>query len=326
MIMGFDHDTPEIFDEQFEFFQETGIPTPSLNMLKAIMGTRLWARLYKEGRVLTYDEDHYAETTRDITDIIPKRMTRVELMSGFLKLQEKVRDWGYFETRMKRFISGVKRKPNVSQGKGLNLQSKLMTFFNSLDKEERRAVFNIINYTRSHAPFMLPKVVSLILMQHGLASILPAMRETLLRQIELEASGDFKLDIAQGEIPIPPNFKKPYNGIFSEIHKYVYLALNDKSRTDEALIEIFTDFIIRFGNTFEQFDEHYLTFLFEIADRTIAKENNSVRNQFPVHIKNYYEELPDVRKTKLADDVFKGVEQTLRGIHPKLFLLGKEKV
>jgi len=45
------------------------------------------------------------------TNIIPKQMTRAELLSGYRNLVQRVRDWHPFEARIKEMISGIRRQP-----------------------------------------------------------------------------------------------------------------------------------------------------------------------------------------------------------------------
>jgi len=50
-IVGFDSDTPLVFDQQIDFIQESGIVTAMVGLLQAPLGTQLFERLKKEGRV-----------------------------------------------------------------------------------------------------------------------------------------------------------------------------------------------------------------------------------------------------------------------------------
>ncbi|GFM38227.1 B12-binding domain-containing radical SAM protein [Desulfovibrio psychrotolerans] len=50
-IVGFDNDTPSIFDQQFKFIQEIGVVTAMVGVLNALPHTRLWNRLKSEGRL-----------------------------------------------------------------------------------------------------------------------------------------------------------------------------------------------------------------------------------------------------------------------------------
>lgn len=81
-IVGFDNDTPSIFQRQLEFIQSTGITTAMVGLLNAPPGTALWKRLKREGRLI-------GESTGSNTDgtlnFIP-RMDREELVTGYRKL------------------------------------------------------------------------------------------------------------------------------------------------------------------------------------------------------------------------------------------------
>jgi radical SAM superfamily enzyme YgiQ (UPF0313 family) len=51
-IVGFDSDTPSIFERQIEFIQQSGIVTAMVGLLQAPYGTRLYERMKNEGRLL----------------------------------------------------------------------------------------------------------------------------------------------------------------------------------------------------------------------------------------------------------------------------------
>ncbi|PKP54690.1 B12-binding domain-containing radical SAM protein, partial [Candidatus Atribacteria bacterium HGW-Atribacteria-1] len=68
-IIGFDNDTPAIFERMIEFVQKSGIVSAMVGLLNAPRGTKLYQRLVKENRLLK-------EATGDNTDFsvnfIPK--------------------------------------------------------------------------------------------------------------------------------------------------------------------------------------------------------------------------------------------------------------
>ncbi len=317
MIVGFDHDDQNIFDQQFEFLQEACIPVPAINMLDALWGTKLWHRMYKEGRVIRHNADYYDQSSRNVTTLIPKQMSRKELMEGFCHLQRRIRDWSHFEARVKGMIDCIKRKPNVpnkpKDGAAPRLPPQAMrSFMASLEPDARRAIINIIGYVRLHAPFMMDKVMGLVIPQYGMANELPKLIEAVEKEIELEESGEVKLEIYQDDILIPESFQKPYKEIFPEIYQYVHQCLIDKKRTDDVLIEVFADFITRWGSSFTGLEEHYKHYLYEIADRAITKEN---KNSKPL-ISHEHAPEPDIRASKLADEILKAVQQELSLSNP----------
>ena len=76
MIVGFDNDDVDIFDEQFRFIQDARIPVSMTGMLNAVPKTPLHERLSNAGRLL-------AESVGDqfiFTNIVPLGMSREQLI------------------------------------------------------------------------------------------------------------------------------------------------------------------------------------------------------------------------------------------------------
>ncbi len=196
MIVGFDNDTKEIFDLQFEFLQTACIPIPVMHMLQALPGTELWNRLVKERRVLDlqllYDvnDDHYFDSAF-ITNIIPKRMTRIDLFSNYINLLEKILDWENFALRVMGFVSNVRKKNNyhISAEPSDRLPPKLDDLF-TLD--EKRSINKILSHTQQHAPYMMDKAIELIINHHICVSQLPFLRKNILKQIRHEKCLDIE--------------------------------------------------------------------------------------------------------------------------------------
>jgi radical SAM superfamily enzyme YgiQ (UPF0313 family) len=78
-IVGFDSDTPAIFESQIRFIQESGIVTAMVGMLIALRGTRLYRRLAREGRLLG---DATGNNTAITLNFIP-RMEPSQLINGY---------------------------------------------------------------------------------------------------------------------------------------------------------------------------------------------------------------------------------------------------
>jgi radical SAM superfamily enzyme YgiQ (UPF0313 family) len=84
MIIGFDHDGPDIFDRQFEFAMASPIPIFSVGALVAPAATPLHARMKATGRLVS-DRPELAASPWD-TNIVPARMSRSELLQGLQRL------------------------------------------------------------------------------------------------------------------------------------------------------------------------------------------------------------------------------------------------
>jgi hypothetical protein len=196
MIVGFDHDTPAIFDEQFEFIQEACIAFPRLHMLKAIPGTDLWKRLKDDGRVVDVDA-LYGGCVFDVdpqhtTNIMPKLMSRTELMAGYLSLVERVVDWDNFVARMKGFVANVKRQPRVRTTDRV-FAERLKMALPRMPPNVRNAIETVFSFTEQHAPFMMLPVSILVMRQYQEVVRLPGLRECIQKQIETEE----KLDVTE---------------------------------------------------------------------------------------------------------------------------------
>ena len=78
-IVGFDSDTPSVFQRQIDFIQKSGIVSAMVGLLNAPKNTRLYERLEAENRLTT-------EATGNNTDLsmnfIPK-MNHIELLKGY---------------------------------------------------------------------------------------------------------------------------------------------------------------------------------------------------------------------------------------------------
>jgi radical SAM superfamily enzyme YgiQ (UPF0313 family) len=330
LIVGFDHDGLDIFDRQFEFSQEACLPTPLAHMLKAPVGTKLWVRLHKAGRVVQFWQNGSKPINdmRAWTNIIPEQMTRRELMSGYLSLVERLRDWHNFEARIKGMLSLIQRQPQVKP-RSTSWEQSLGVFkfvLEGMDREARESTIRLLLYTRKQAPFMMGKVIGLIARQYLEAAEVPFLREVIETQIRLESREEFSLQPEPTVFFIPEAFKKPYKAIFPELYERISQGLIDKSRTHDALVEVIYDFLTRWGLTFEQYEEHHRVFLAEICDRTIAKENGNIsagsRGEAELEqdlhggLSSHRAQTP-IAMRRLADEVLRTVEQDLRSFKPQ---------
>ncbi|HXI22219.1 MAG TPA: DUF4070 domain-containing protein, partial [Gemmatimonadales bacterium] len=100
MIVGFDHDDPSIFEEQFQFIQQARIPISMTGMLNAVPKTPLHERLKKAGRLI-------AESVGDqfvFTNVVPGGMSRLELYEGYRSLLRRLYSYRAYRRRAMAFI------------------------------------------------------------------------------------------------------------------------------------------------------------------------------------------------------------------------------
>ena len=81
-IVGFDSDTTSIFQQQIDFIQRSGIVTAMVGLLQAPLGTRLYERMQREGRLVS---ELSGDNTDGSTNIIPG-MGLDTLREGYRKI------------------------------------------------------------------------------------------------------------------------------------------------------------------------------------------------------------------------------------------------
>lgn len=94
MIVGFDHDSPEVFESHREFVTAARISNAMVGMLSAIPKTPLHARLAEAGRLDSADPSEYG------TNVIPLGMTREQLRAGYVRLLADLHEPGAFLDRV----------------------------------------------------------------------------------------------------------------------------------------------------------------------------------------------------------------------------------
>jgi radical SAM superfamily enzyme YgiQ (UPF0313 family) len=104
MIVGFDHDDPAVFEEHARFLERAGIPVSMTGMLNAIPATPLHRRLAGEGRLLPQGDlgDQFC-----FTNVIPARMSRLELYEGYRRLLARLYSYRNFRRRAEAALARI---------------------------------------------------------------------------------------------------------------------------------------------------------------------------------------------------------------------------
>jgi hypothetical protein len=87
-IIGFDNDTLDTFDLQYDFIMASGIQSAMIGLLQALPRTPLYERLEKEGRLR--EEDETCDNTRVGTNIVPKQMPYEEMVVRYQALYRRL--------------------------------------------------------------------------------------------------------------------------------------------------------------------------------------------------------------------------------------------
>ena len=101
MIVGFDNDDIDIFEEQYNFIQEAGVVKAQIGLLWAVETTPLYERIEKDGRLI---EDRPGL----VCNIKPAMMTYSQLVSGYKKLMQRVYSYDAYCQRYLNSLSYMK--------------------------------------------------------------------------------------------------------------------------------------------------------------------------------------------------------------------------
>jgi radical SAM superfamily enzyme YgiQ (UPF0313 family) len=117
MIVGFDHDSPAVFEEIEDFFVKTASPFVSISILNAPNHTPLYERMKREGRLV----DDFQGVWHQTTNIIPKQLTPHQLDFGQKQLFKKLYEPEHFEGRMIGWLRNVQYFPDLYSMRKKNL-------------------------------------------------------------------------------------------------------------------------------------------------------------------------------------------------------------
>jgi len=108
-IVGFDHDTPSIFNRQIEFIQKSGIVSAMVGLLNAPKKTRLYDRLIRENRII---DEFRGNNTDFAMNFIPK-MNKEELQKGYENIIHAIYSCKPYYERVKESLSKYKSKTRL---------------------------------------------------------------------------------------------------------------------------------------------------------------------------------------------------------------------
>jgi len=109
-IVGFDSDPPDIFVQQFEFIQRSGIVVAMVGLLTAMPETALQKRLVREGRMLAATSGNNTEA---VLNFVP-RLDRDMLTSGYRGVMRRLYEPGAYYERIRVLLDALEpRGPKV---------------------------------------------------------------------------------------------------------------------------------------------------------------------------------------------------------------------
>jgi len=162
-IVGFDHDTPSIFQRQIDFIQRSGIVTAMVGLLQAPRGTRLYERLKRQDRLL---EDMSGDNVDGTTNIITT-MSLDTLREGYKRILQTIYSPQYYYQRVKTFL---REYPPPKIHTSLHFQH-ILAFFRSVYRlgiigKERTYYWKLLVWTLFRRPKLFPLAVTFAIYGH----------------------------------------------------------------------------------------------------------------------------------------------------------------
>ncbi|MGI6307615.1 MAG: B12-binding domain-containing radical SAM protein [Dethiobacteria bacterium] len=166
-IVGFDSDTPSIFERQINFIQKSGIVTAMVGMLQAPVGTKLFQRLKREKRLLP-DRDFSGNNTELAVNFIPK-MNIQKLTEGYQKIVTTIYDPQHYYARVQEFFKEFKPtyKRSISTLRLCYAKALFHSMFTlGIREKGRRYYWKLLFQTLVKYPRFLPEAVTFAIYGH----------------------------------------------------------------------------------------------------------------------------------------------------------------
>jgi len=175
-IVGFDNDPPDIFDRMINFIQESGIVTAMVGLLQAPFGTKLYARLEDEGRILKEMSGDNSDGTTNIKTKMPPAL----LKQGYFKIMKSIYSPQLLYPRIITFLEQFNPK-KVTVNIRIN---ELFAFFRSLfvmgfNPGEYRYYWNLIWWTIRHDIRKFPTAITMVIYGYHFRTITDRNLEVL---------------------------------------------------------------------------------------------------------------------------------------------------
>jgi radical SAM superfamily enzyme YgiQ (UPF0313 family) len=104
-IVGFDNDSPSVFQDQIDFIQKSGIVSAMVGLLNAPIGTKLFKRMQLENRML----DAFNGNNMDGTMNFVPKMNYRDLIAGYSRIVKTIYAQKEYYHRLKHFLSNYKQ-------------------------------------------------------------------------------------------------------------------------------------------------------------------------------------------------------------------------
>jgi radical SAM superfamily enzyme YgiQ (UPF0313 family) len=157
-IVGFDHDTPSVFQRMRDFIQKSGIATAMVGMLQAPVGTSLYQRLAAQGRINDLVSGDNADGT---TNILPS-MGLDSLQEGYAALLRDIYSPRSYYRRLRTFLREYRPPRTKARLRGWHISAFFRSiYFLGIVGQERFRYPGLLLWTIFNRPRAFPTAVVL---------------------------------------------------------------------------------------------------------------------------------------------------------------------
>lgn len=157
-ILGFDSDSPSIFQKQVEFIQNSGIVTAMVGLLQALPGTRLYERLQGAGRLCS---ESSGDNVDGSTNIVPI-MGIETLLDGYRSLLLTLYAPKNYYRRIRTFLQEYQPQAVCTMPTSQRQRAFVRSLFRlGLFGKERLQYWKTLFWTLIHRPELVSTMVSL---------------------------------------------------------------------------------------------------------------------------------------------------------------------
>jgi radical SAM superfamily enzyme YgiQ (UPF0313 family) len=155
-IVGFDSDNETIFSRMIKFIQESGVVTAMVGLLNAPIGSRLYERLRKEGRI----ETGFTGNNTDYTMNFKPKMDRKVLEKGYKHIVKTIYSPKHYYERVVNFLSRY-NPIAISEGyTWTDIRAFLRTVFRlGIFGKERKYYWKLLRWSLRNNPATFPIAV-----------------------------------------------------------------------------------------------------------------------------------------------------------------------
>jgi radical SAM superfamily enzyme YgiQ (UPF0313 family) len=310
MIIGADSDDHTVFQKTADFISDANVIFHICHPLAAPPGTKMWYDLKRQGRLIVTDHDETSDKMDIITNIVPKQMTRIELLEGLASYWEDIYTSDKFLKRALGYLEGIKYSPQIkSVGFKETLQimkllyKVLKYYLFEVEKVHRTGFFTLLRSAKNLS-VMFPKITfiyTFYLIDYRRSTYDAAEAR---KHANWERENPKKIVIDDTTMPISQNIREHALQLCGTAYQRVREKTAEKEVVYQTVVSAILDFSDRFSKTFETFDDYHREQIINSCDRLLF--------QMEVQPKQTAHQLPDSPPPGFTREIMDALDNALR--------------